>query len=130
MNAVNSLARDLEAARLDAANRWPEAIMPLIKSYLELGELLDRLEMHFNGWNPKGAHEELMSRVHGALAQSHGMLRRDIEDYRESAIEECLPPRPYSRNLTQDEWDRRDELQDALLDQATSVDAAIRAVAA
>lgn len=128
MNAVNSLSRDLEAARLDAANRWADPVKPLIQTYLDLGAMLDKLELHFNGWKPKGAAEELMARVHSALAQSHGELRRDIQDYREDAIEACMPPRPYSQNLTAEEWDRRDEMLNALLDQATSVDAAVKAV--
>lgn len=130
MNAVNSLARDLEAARLESANRWAEPIKHLIQAYLDLGALLDKLEHGFNGWKPNGAHELLMSQAHSALAEDHGRLRRDIEDYRADAIEACMPPRPYARNLTQDEWDRRDELLNALMDQATSVDAAVKAVAA
>lgn len=56
MNAVNSLARDLELAKLDQANRWPEHIKPLIQAYLDLGALLDKLELGFNGWKPTGAH--------------------------------------------------------------------------
>lgn len=127
MNAPTTLARDLEAARLDLANNWAEPIKPLIETYLCLGEMLDKLEQGFNGWKPTGSAEELMAGVHSALAKSHGQLRRDISDYRNDAIEACMPPRPYARNLTAGEWDRRDEMLNALLDQATSIDAAIGA---
>ncbi len=114
MNAVNSLARDLEAAKLETANRWPDQIKPLIQAYLDLGALLDRLEQGFNGWKPAGVHEFVMSQCHSELAKDHGRLRRDISDYRESIIDD----------LTVDI-----DQYDALLDLAVSVDDAMKAVA-
>lgn len=111
MNAVNSLSRDLAEAKLEQANRWPEGIAPLIQAYLDLGALIDKLELGFNGWKPAGVHEFVMSQCHSALAQDHGRLRRDIEDYRESVIDDLT--------VGIDEYD-------AMLDCALSVDAAVR----
>lgn len=114
MNApAFTLTRDLATAKLDAANRWAEGITPLIQAYLDMGALLDRLELGFNGWNPAGAHEVVMSQVHSSLAQSHGGLRRDIEDYRESVIDDLT--------VGIDEYE-------TLMGCALSVDAAVKAV--
>ncbi len=125
MNMINTLARDLEAAKLETANRWPDQIKPLIQAYLDLGALLDRLELGFNGWKPVGAHEELMAQVHSALAKDHGALRRDIQDYREDRIDDAHS----WQGGSDDDWDRYDATRDALLDLAVSVDDAVKAVA-
>ncbi len=101
----------MNADKLEQANRWPDHIKPLLQAYLDLGAMLDRLELGFNGWKPQGVHEVVMSQCHSALAQDHGRLRRDIEDYRDSVIDDLT--------VGIDQYE-------AMLDCALSVDAALR----
>lgn len=127
MNAVNSLVRDQQEARaqaaVEAANKWVDAARPMFMAFFKLDDINDDLRW-CRAITDQNDYDERVGREAASYVwKAAKALREIITGIRDDFIADQSYKHP-AQCATEEEWEERDRLADFIGEETISVDQA------
>ena len=127
MGAVNTLLRDQQEARaeaaVEAANKWVDAARPMFMAFFKLDDINDDLRWCRGIKEPTSADELGGREAARHVWKAAKAMREIIAGIRDDFIADQMPPQPAS-TATEEEWEERDRFSDFVAEEVISVERA------